>query len=133
MYIKALSGLFVCCTLLSAAESGVVITDAAPTEFPNIVKIMFQDSALKKFVPGVFVSAKYVLTFLSTQSSLTKDSFQVTDQLGAVHTVGALGDQSVAYFRYMKICTAFKGTPLNMSESSFDALASSIDAQMFFF
>ncbi|XP_065340560.1 uncharacterized protein LOC135939884 [Cloeon dipterum] len=134
MYNKALSGLIVCCTLLSAAESQVVITDAAPTEFPNIVKLMFNDQTVLKTAPGVFVSAKYILTSLTLVTELTKDSFQVTDQLDFVYPVGAYkAAEANNPISYLKVCTAFKGTPMNMSESSFDALATNVSAQMLFF
>ncbi|XP_065339944.1 uncharacterized protein LOC135939468 [Cloeon dipterum] len=134
MYVKALSGLFVCCTLLSAAESQVVITDADPSEYPHIARIEYKVNTIPLTVPALFVSAKYVLASLITfGTQINKNMFKLTDQLGVVYPVGKVAADADQRFFYMKLCKTFTGTPFNMSESSFDSLANTVEAQMLFF
>ncbi|CAB3378885.1 Hypothetical predicted protein [Cloeon dipterum] len=59
--------------------------------------------------------------------------FDVTNQMGAVQTVGAYKADAINRLFYLKICTLFKGTPFNMSVSSFYALDDPVDAQLLFF
>ncbi|CAB3388674.1 Hypothetical predicted protein [Cloeon dipterum] len=131
MYIKALFGLFVCCTLLSATEGQVVITDVAPTEFPHIVKIQFNEQLTVQTSTGIFVSARYVFSSFPPGMPRTKDSFTVTDQLGTVLPVVKYEGSGILH--YLKFCEKFKGTPLNLSLSSFDSWATNVSAQMMFF
>ncbi|XP_065351938.1 uncharacterized protein LOC135947203 [Cloeon dipterum] len=131
-------GFLLCCPFfLMLVEQGqaVVITDAMPSEYPYVVRfyLLIPIAHTEITTPGLVVSSKFVLTFVST-AVFGFSNFTMTDQFGVVRTPVKNGTILKGAATYFKVCRKFGGAKYSLRESDFNNLTTAVpDAQLIFF